>query len=98
MWIWANEVNNRDRMKAQNIASDSQSKPFNRKPVPVPFEEAFELKRVTMIMTLCMTFEIYNLCDIESDTEEQTMFEMVPTDPINKFGFRLTIVPNSALL
>ena len=51
-----------------------------------------------MIMTLCMTFEIYNLCDIESDTEEQTMFEMVPTDPINKFGFRLTIVPNSALL
>ena len=95
MWIWANEVNNRE---AQNIASDSQSKPFNRKPVPVPFEEAFELKSVTMIMTLCMTFEIYNLCDIESDTEEQTMFEMVPTDPINKFGFRLTIVPNSALL
>ena len=51
-----------------------------------------------MIMTLCMIFEIYNLCDIESDTEEQTMFQMVPTDPINKSGFRLTIVPNIALL
>ena len=51
-----------------------------------------------MIMTLYMTFEIYNLCDIESDTDEQTMFQMVPIDPINKSGFRLTIVPNSALL
>ena len=85
-------------MKAYISASDSQSKPFNPKPVPVPFEEAFELKWVTMIMTLCMTFEIYNLCDIESDTDEQTMFQMVPIDPINKSGFRLTIVPNIALL